>query len=118
MKILEPTVHNICISLKELAKGEDDLFVFSFRADGKSSTYHVYNKGDGTEGYPIEDFPQMSDIIFTDTVNKVRTTLLEYMKQQKFNHEKGDGEFSIGYDGRTRTLNMIVIHNSRLGPAF
>src|SRR3989338_7251512 len=114
----EATIHDVCTQLEALAKNQDDLFIFSFTADGKSGAFKAFNKGDGKEGAELPGFKGIRDIIFTDTANKVRCSLLEYMKTQLFNPKNGDGELAICFDGRTRTMHIAVIHNSNLGPAL
>ncbi|MBR9699412.1 hypothetical protein GOV09_03080 [Candidatus Woesearchaeota archaeon] len=112
----ESTIHDVCTYLKDLAEKQDDIFYLSLQVNGKVEAYQVFNKGDGKEGKVIPDFKALKNIVFTDTADKQRTTLLEYMKKFGFNEKNGDGELAIGFDGRSRTMNMIVIHNSNLGP--
>ena len=118
MEIKEKTtIHDICVHLRDLAKNEDDIFVLSFTAP-KVTAHRIYNKGDGREGIEIKDFSKLKNIIFTDTVNKLRTNLIDFMKANKFNEKNGDGELIIAFDGRTRTFNMIGLHNTNLGPGL
>jgi len=114
----ETTINDICVYLEGKAKNEDDLFILSFQSDGKVNAWKAYNKGDGKEGTEINDFSKLKDIIFTDTVNKVRTSALKFMEKNGFNKKNGDGEIILGFDGRTQTMNMIVIHNTNLGPGL
>ena len=47
-----------------------------------------------------------------------RPTFIDYMKKYLFNVEKGDGEIVVAYDGRTRTMHIIGVHNTNLGPGL
>ncbi|MDO8481092.1 MAG: Glu/Leu/Phe/Val dehydrogenase dimerization domain-containing protein [Nanoarchaeota archaeon] len=113
----ETSIHDICLRLEELAKGHDDIFFLSFRADGESDAWQVLNASDGKKGTPLAEFSKLKDIVFTDTANQIRMTLMQYFKKQGFNPENGDGEIVVAYDGRTRTMHIIGVHNSNLGKA-
>ena len=113
----EATIHDICLKLEEFARNQDDIFYLSFRADGTSDAWRVQNAGDGKKGSALPGFSQLKDIVFTDTAGQVRTTLLQYFKKYLFNPKNGDGEIVIAYDGRTRTMHIIGVHDSSLGKA-
>ena len=113
----ESTMHEVCCYLENLAEKEDDIFLLSFRADSVIKSYKIFNKGKGFDAEEIKDFSMLKNIFFTDTAGKQRTDMLSYMKKFNFNERNGDGELVIAYDGRTKTLVMIGIHNSNLGPA-
>ena len=114
---MESSINDIYVQLQELAKNRDDIFLLSFK-NKKVDAFQIYNKGDGKEGITIEQFGKLKNIIFIDTVNRKKTNLLEYMKNNKFNPVNEDGELIIAYDGRTKTMNMLAVHNTNLGPAL
>jgi glutamate dehydrogenase/leucine dehydrogenase len=116
MIIMKKTINEVCTKLKEIADYKDDIFLLSFRADGKSEAYKVLNKGDGIEAQKIDDFKELKNIVFTDTVNQEETDIIEYMKKHKYNKKNGDGEMIIAFEGRTKTMNMLALHNSVTGP--
>jgi len=112
----EATINQIGTKLKRLAEYSDDIFLLSFQTNGKSYAYKVFNKGNGKEGTEIDNFKDVKNIRFTDTVNQIETNMLDFMKKNNFNEKKGDGELIISYDGKTQTMNMLAIHNGNLGP--
>jgi len=115
---MQKSIADICAHLEALAKFQNDLFVFSFCADGKSYLYKVFNKGEGREGILLKDFDGIEDVEFTDTVNRAKTTALEYFRKNLFSTKNGDGEIIVAFDGKTKTMHMIVVHNTNLGPAL
>lgn len=113
---MEETINEVCTRLKRMAVNQDDIFLMSFMTNGDIYSYRIFNKGDGIDAKEIKDFKDLKNIFFTDTVNQENTNLLAYMKKHNYNSKKGDGELIVAYDGRTKTMNMLGIHNGNLGP--
>lgn len=111
------TINEVCSFLEGQAQNLDDIFVFSFKTNGTYESNKIFNKGNGLEGTSVE-FPEIKNIVFTDTVNNERTDLLSYMKKANYNEKNGDGELVVAFDGKTKTVSMFAVHNTNLGPAL
>ncbi len=112
------TISEICDKLRSLAKGTNDLIVYSFGAGQTPHIYRVKNESSGKIGSEINNLAYLDNIHFFDTANMQDTDLKSYMEKFGFNKQNGDGEFLIMFGSKTGTLIMLSIHNSNLGPAL